>query len=133
MQNATFENFRIHAEYTGSKKADWGDKTENWNHHHITVTNKDTKQQTTFDFWASIANPRVNTRYDILNAFYCFISDAISGDMTFKEFCSEFGYDEDSRRAEKTWNACVKAHDKLQRIYPGDIYELADRLQEIAG
>ena len=133
MEKATFENFAIKATYTGSKPAQWGNGRENWNHHKVTVTNTGNKLKTSFDFWASVAKPNVETEYDILNAFYCFISDAISGDMSFSEFCSEFGYDEDSRSAEKTWKACKRAADKLKRIYDGDIYDLANRLQEIAG
>jgi hypothetical protein len=133
MEKATFENFSIRATYTGSKAAQWGNGRENWNHHKVTVTNKDNGLKTSFDFWASIANPNLETEYDILNAFYCFIGDAISGDMTFSEFCGEFGYDEDSRSAERTWKACKRAADKLKRIYDGDIYDLANRLQEIAG
>ena len=95
----------------------------------MTVTNKDNGLKTSFDFWASIAKPNLETEYDILNAFDCFIDDAISGDMSFSEFCGEFGYDEDSRTAEKTWKACKRAYDKLTRIYSGNIYDLANRLQ----
>ena len=135
MEKAMFENFSIKATYTGSKPAQWGNgrESENWNHHKVTVTNKEHNLKTSFDFWASIARPNMETEYDILNAFYCFISDAISGYMTFSEFCGEFGYDEDSRSAEKTWKACKRASDKLKRIYDGDIYDLSNRLQEIAG
>ena len=130
----TFKNFKINAEYTGSKKADWGnDAPENWNHHNVTVTNTETENEIEFDFWASIAKPELESEYDILNAFYCFISDAISGTYTFEEFCSEFGYDEDSRRAEKIWKECKKSYGKLISIFDGDIYDLVNELQEIAG
>lgn len=131
---ATFKNFRINAVYTGSKAADWDDKMpENWNHHRVTVTNAENGARTSFDFWASIAHPELDKEYDVLNAFYCFISDAISGDMDFSEFCSEFGYDEDSRKAEKTWKSCKRSAEKMARIYGGDIYDLSNELQEVAG
>jgi hypothetical protein len=99
----------------------------------VTVTNTETENEIEFDFWASIAKPELESEYDILNAFYCFISDAISGTYTFEEFCSEFGYDEDSRRAEKIWKECKKSYGKLISIFDGDIYDLANELQEIAG
>ena len=128
-----YKDFRITATYTGSKEAGWEGGPKNWNHHHITVTNVETGKHTDFDFWMSIARPHMETRYDVLNAFYAFVDDAISGEMSFDEFCSEFGYDSDSRRAEKTWKACKRATAKLHRIYDGDIYDLANELQEIAG
>lgn len=130
---ATFKNFEVSAVYTGSKAAEWGNGRENWNHHRIAVKNTDTGARTSFDFWASVAEPELRTEYDILNAFYCFVSDAISGDMDFSEFCGEFGYDEDSRTAEKTWKACKRSSEKMKRICDGNIYDLANELQEVAG
>lgn len=128
---ATFKQFEIKASYKGNKK--WNCNSDNFNNHMVKVTNTETKQSITFEFWASINNPILNREYDILNAFYCFVSDAISGDYSFEEFCSEFGYDEDSRTAEKTWKSCQKQADKLSKIFDGDLYELANELQEIAG
>lgn len=131
---ATFKNFEISAVYTGSKAANWGDKMpENWNHHRVTVKNTETSARTSFDFWASIVKSHLETEYDVLNAFYCFVGDAISGNMDFSEFCREFGYDEDSRTAEKTWKACKRSAGKMKRIYDGDIYDLSNELQEVAG
>ena len=50
---------------------------------------------------------------DVLN---CLVNDATLGEMTFKDFCSEFGYDEDSRNAEKTWQICVKVAPKVREF-----------------
>jgi hypothetical protein len=125
---ATFKNFTVNANYKGDKEA--GFINGNYNNHLVTVTNTETKQRCTFEFWASIAKPELTTEYDVLNAFYCFVSDAISGMMDFEEFCSEFGYDNDSRTAERTWKACIRAMRKLQRIYDGDIYDLSNELSE---
>lgn len=126
---ATFKQFEIKASYKGNKKAFWGD---NWNNYMITVTNTETDQKITFEFWASIANPELKTEYDMLNAFYCFVSDAIAGSYAFKEFCSEFGYNNDSRQAEKIYRKCKKQLEKLKKIYDGNIYELANKLQKVA-
>lgn len=46
---------------------------------------------------------------------------------TFEEFCSEFGYDTDSRKAEKTYKACVKEYFGVHRLF-GDVM---DGLMEI--
>lgn len=128
----TYKEFRITSTYKGDKKADWGNDVANWNRHIITVTNIATNLYTKFEFWSSIARPVIETDYDLLNAFYCFVGDAISGNMNFAEFCSEFGFDEDSRKAERIWKACRHSMEKLTRIYDGDIYDLCNDLAEIA-
>ena len=128
---ATFKNFKVNTNYKGDKKANWSDKMpENWNNHLVTVTNTDNKQRCTFEFWASIAEPELKTEYEVLNAFNCFVGDALSGKMDFNEFCSEFGYDNDSRTAERTWKACKRSATKLERVYDGDMYDLANELGE---
>lgn len=128
---ATFKNFEIKASYKGNKK--WDCDGNNFNNHMITVKNIDTDQKITFEYWASIANPELKKEYDILNAFYCFVSDAVGADGTFENFCSEFGYDSDSRAAEKIYKKCIKQLEKLKKIYDGDIFILANELSEIAG
>lgn len=129
-----YGDFVISASYTGSKPAPWTNGAANWNHHWVTVRSTVTGKRTGFDFWASIAHPRLESEYDLLNAFYCFVSDALSGAMSFREFCCEFGYDEDSRAAEKTWKACKRSREKLATMsgYPIDeIYDLCNALQEV--
>lgn len=131
---ATFKQFEVKANYKGTKKAEWSDnRHHNFNNHMVTVINKETAQKITFEFWASIANPVLNREYDILNAFYCFVSDAVSGSESFEEFCSNMGYDLDSRTAEKIYRKCKKQLEKLNKIYDGDIYDLVNELQEVAG
>lgn len=129
----TFKNFSITSTFKGDKVAPWSDKQQNYNNHTITVTNTETKQKISFEFWGSIVKPEIKTEDELLNAFYCFVSDAVSGISSFENFCGEFGYDEDSRTAEKTWKACKKSLEKLNKIYNGDIYILSNELQEIAG
>lgn len=127
-----WKNWTVTATYTGSKAAPWGDGRENWNHHNVTVINRDNGKRTRFDFWASIMHPEIDTEYDLMNAFRCFVDDALAGSMSFHEFCADFGYDEDSRRAEKVWNACKRSTAKLTRIYDGDLYDLINDLEEYA-
>ena len=63
------------------------------------------------------------TAYDLLAC----IEKNDPGD--FEEFCSEFGYDTDSRRAEDNWRAVVKEWQKVRRFFTAE--ELAE-LQEIS-
>lgn len=125
-----YKDFKIKSEYKGDKAAPWGDRQENWNNHIITVKNITTGKRTSFEFWASIMHPEIQTEDDLLNAFECFVSDALSGENSFEDFCNEYGYDTDSRSAERTHKACVKSNQKLKGIYAGDLYELANELNE---
>src|SRR5688500_8300302 len=45
------------------------------------------------------------TLADILD---CLCMDSCALDQSFEEWCSEFGYEEDSRKAEETYQACKK-------------------------
>jgi len=49
---------------------------------------------------------------------------------SFEDFCSEFGYDEDSRKAERTYKACLKEWKDVERVFGGD-GECLEELQEI--
>ena len=129
----TFKNFAITSTFKGDKLAPWSDKQQNYNNHIITVTNTETEQKISFEFWGNIMKPEVKTEDELLNAFYCFVGDAVSGNDTFENFCSELGYNENSITAERTWKACKKSAEKLNKIYNGDIYDLVNELQEIAG
>lgn len=131
MYKANYKEFEIKATYKGTKKAEWS--SDNFNNHMVKVTNTETDQSITFEFWASMANPELNSEYDILNAFYCLVSDAIAGSENFEDFCSNFGYDTDSKTAEKIYRKCKKQLEKLSKIYDGDIYDFANELQEVAG
>lgn len=88
------------------------------------------KKATRFDFWCSLAHP-VLTDEGLCNAFNCFVSDALAGDMDFEMFMAEFGYDwKKIKEAKKIWQACKESLKKLQSIYKGDIYDLANFLKE---
>ena len=47
----------------------------------------------------------------------CLASDATGPDQqSFEEWCSEYGYDTDSRKAERTYQTIQKQSDKLKRF-----------------
>ena len=89
------------------------------------------KQQKTMRI-QSIMNPEIDSEYDTLNAFYCFVSDALSGTYSFSEFCGEFGYDEDSRKAEQTWKACQRSLKKFERVSGYGLDEMYDFINELS-
>ena len=130
----TYKNFKISAEFDGKKVAGWD--ANNDRHNKVTVKNLDNGKRTSFDFWGSVVNPRVESEYDLLNAFYCFVSDALCGADSFIEFCNEMGYDSDSRSAEKIWKACTRSYIKFERVSGFDLdsmYDFINELQEVAG
>lgn len=52
---------------------------------------------------------------------YCVQSDANSGEhLLFQDFADEFGYDVDSRKAEKIWRACQQTRGELQKFLAED-------------
>lgn len=61
------------------------------------------------------------TLADVLD---CLASDAASVEnaSSFEEWCAEYGCDTDSRKAERTYNACKKQADDLKRLL-GSAYE----------
>jgi hypothetical protein len=58
--------------------------------------------------------------------------DVRAGEMSFEEFCSDFGYDTDSRKAHKTWEACSEAMRGLTNLYGRrELQALMDHCEEI--
>lgn len=52
----------------------------------------------------------------MLFAFYCFLLDGDGSRYGFEEFCTNFGYDTDSRKAYKIFKSCEKSLHKAERI-----------------
>jgi hypothetical protein len=72
------------------------------------IKNKDLKVPTAYDVLACL------TKYD---------------PGSFENFCSEFGYDTDSRKAEKTYNAVKQEYDNLARLFNEAELELMAEIQ----
>ena len=128
MENTLYKNYKVSVDFTGSKKAEWGN---NYNHHKITVKNTDTNKQATFDFWGSIAKPSIEgDKYSTLNAVYCWVSDALSAkDYDIDAFAKEFGYETPSQII-RTYKACEKSLSQVERVIDEDIYDFINELGE---
>ena len=134
---ANFKNFELRDVFVGEKASLWSENNYE-NNYKIYVKNTKTGASTSFDFWTSKASPRIKTEYDLLNAFYCFVSDAFAGNESFESFCDEFGYNNDSMKAYKTYKACVKSYNKFLHVSnflftENEVYEFINELQKIAG
>ena len=114
--------------YLDNKSPNWDQDSRNHNHYRVTLRRKEgDKERFVFQFWDSIANSEKGekpTAYDVLSC--------ISGETTvydsFEDFCSEFGYDQDSRKAEQIWKGYEKSSRKLNDFLTE---EELDSLREI--
>lgn len=81
-------------------------------------------RQYTFNFGQSISAGNTQpTMYDVLT---CLQKYDIG---TFEDFCSEFGYDEDSRKAERIYKAVCKEYEGMLRVFGTDILEEMQEIQ----
>lgn len=96
---------------------------DEWNRHdsHYKVTLHYGKRQMTTYYSMGSAHTRGPEAEDVLD---CLAMDAagIENARSFEDWCGDYGYDTDSRRAEKTFKACQKAAEKLEK-FMGDKYQ----------
>ena len=76
----------------------------------------------TFEFGQSLYNGSKPPRmYDVLSCMEKYDHGS------FEDFCADYGFDPDSRRAERTYKACCKEYEAVERLF-GDVM---DDLREI--
>lgn len=102
----------------------FADDKQNRDIYKITISKS--KRSFTFNFGQSILESGTGecpTAYDVLACLQKY--DVGS----FEDFCGEFGYDEDSRMAEKTYKAVCKEYEKLCTIFSEEEMELMREIQ----
>lgn len=88
------------------------------------VTFKRGKKRFTLTFGQSYAaGDKTPTAYDVLSCL------TKSDPGTFEDFCSEFGYDSDSRKVERIYKAVCKEWKQVSDMWTADEIE---KMQEIA-
>ena len=80
-------------------------------------------KQYTFEFGQWIKDG--NTSPDMYSVLACLTKYDVG---SFEDFCSEFGYNEDSRTAERTYKAVCKEFAAVERLFS----DCMEELQEIA-
>jgi hypothetical protein len=62
---------------------------------------------------------------EVADVLDCLASDAsgIENAKTFEDWAGEYGYDTDSRRAERTYRICVKQAEKLKQFLGDDLFD----------
>lgn len=89
-------------------------------------TLKNDKHKYNFKFGQSIHNSKkciAPTAYDVLA---CLEKHEVG---TFDDFCSEFGYDNDSRRAFKTYKAVKREWENIKLLFTTEQIELLQEIQ----
>jgi len=108
-----------------SKLPDWDDGS--FRHHYCVSLNKpNRKVPLRFDFWGSVNDANEGKHPTAYGVLACISSDAFCPD-TFADFCSEYGYDEDSRKAEKLFAKCARFGLQLREFFTmNELEELAE-------
>jgi hypothetical protein len=70
------------------------------------------------------------TKPKLKDIIYALQSDAYAASMSFRDWCSDFGYSDDSINALNTYNECCKSADKLRTIGFNDIRALNEFYQD---
>ena len=107
---------------------DWADANPNveqdeWARHatHYRVTLKCGRRQMTTPWSQGSAITREPSAADVLD---CLASDAvgIENASSFEEWCAEYGYDSDSRKAERIFQTCTRQSADLKALVGEDAY-----------
>lgn len=83
-------------------------------------TDKNDQATQAINFLFQHSNPKAE------DVFYSLLLDNDGGEMSFKEFCDTFGYDNDSIKAEKVWRACRANSEDFKRVVGKDINVLTE-------
>lgn len=79
-----------------------------------------------FDFWDSIYNKEHKKQPNTYDVLACLTK---YNPGTFSNFCSDFGYDEDSRTAERIYFAVQEEYNNLCRIFTAEQMEALTDIQ----
>lgn len=83
----------------------------NANHYKCIITKGNRQMTTYFSMGYGLkGNPKIE---DVINAIAI---DATAMDMSYQDFCHEFGYDSYDKEPKKLYNACVKNGKSLERL-----------------
>jgi hypothetical protein len=100
------------------------------------IVKNDQENRAVFKFYGSSAdyekNKTIMNDDDLKEALCAILEDGLYGLMGFEEFCSELGYDVDSRRAEKIHKLCIEHLNKLKflGIEDQNMIDMVNELRE---
>lgn len=102
------------------------DERYTMNHYRVTLSrrNEDNKRrQMTLYFSMGIGIKGEPTADDVL---HCLASDSagIENARDFEDWCADYGYDSDSRSAERTYKACQRQAIRLEKFLGDSLYQV---------
>lgn len=109
---------KVRLEFVYGAKMPYGQQDEwqrNANGYRCTLIYQ--RRRYSFDYWQGIGITSDPTAAGCLESL---LSDASADDDDFEAFCGEFGYDTDSRKAEKVHKACLAVRKAMQRLLGED-------------
>ncbi len=93
-----------------------GDSSFSKMHHKYCMIVRYNRKGQTFEYHANPNSFNPDDKHDCLFALQCVLSDASAGKLSFNDFCSEFGYIEDSIKSLKIHEACIETLDKVNLL-----------------
>lgn len=97
-----------------SKPAPWDGPSGH--HYRVTLSRKGEPGRLTFDWWGSQAMAEEGKDPSAYSVLSCIASDLYTPE-TFEDYCSEYGEDEDSRKALQTFNRAHRHAERLRAFF----------------
>jgi hypothetical protein len=113
---------RITSTITFGNKVPTSEQLESWKHcNPWTVTLRYQRRQYTFPFWTGTGWTSEPETFD---ALHCILSDAsgFENSSGFEDWASDYGYDTDSRKAERIYRSVEVVYTNVKRLL-GDDFE----------
>lgn len=97
---------------------EWSRRASHWK---CTIIGPNRRKLTTY-FSQGAAHTSEPTAADVLD---CLASDASGAEnaRSFEDWCSEYGYDTDSRKAKRTYKVIQRQSESLKRLLGPELYE----------
>ena len=114
----------VEVEWKGEKTPLWGIENDEGRHNIIRISNKKNLSYT-IDYWAPGIFPNAENFDGVLDILDCIHDDLISvcsldftdEEKAFEDFAAEFGYNSDSRKAYKVFEALIEEFRGLSVIF----------------
>lgn len=127
-------HIRYNAIYCGEVTKDNNWHCDKWS---ITFIRAGIKKSINFEYFTGTGH-RVKTKFASNPVFphatgliYSCLMSGDSCNMSFKDWCSNYGYDDDSIKALETYKDCQEEYNKLQSLFTNkEIETLRDMLQD---
>lgn len=133
-ENQTIElgewKFNLKVLKVGSRMDDNSNWSKDASHYQVVMSLEGNKKSYTFFYSQGSGIKEFARAFSIMQSI---VLDALAGIEDFEEFCSNFGYDEDSRKAESIYRAVRKVTRFFKSIGLADeeLYKLDEIIREI--